>query len=80
MDKDLARHVARVGFRAMRELTNLLPLLKEHCAAQEYERFAKAIALASAHIGEQVIQRALTAFPDLEREIEIKIKKYGLIV
>ncbi|HTS94574.1 MAG TPA: hypothetical protein VMG55_21365 [Stellaceae bacterium] len=80
MEKDVARHVARVGFRAMRELTELIPLLKDHCAAQESDTFAKAIALASAHIGEQVINRALSPFPDLESEIEAKIKKYGVIV
>ncbi|MGE5201693.1 MAG: hypothetical protein ACM3O6_06465 [Acidobacteriota bacterium] len=80
MEKDLARHVTRVGFRTMHELADLLPLLKEHCTTQEYESFAKAIALASAHISEQVIDKAVSAYPDLESEIETKIKKYGLIV
>ena len=80
MDKEIARHVARVGFRAMRELSDLLPLLKEHCDAKEYETIAKAIATASAHISTQVIDSALSVYPELESEIEAKIKKYGLIV
>jgi hypothetical protein len=80
VDKDLARHVARIGFRAMRELSDVLPVLKKHCGAKEYDTFAKAIATANAHISEQVIDRALSTYPELESEIEAKIKKYGLIL
>jgi len=80
MEKDLARHVVRAGFASMGKLTNLLELLKEHCSPEEYQTYLKAVATVSAHISEQIVSRATANFPDLEAEIEAKIKKYGLII
>lgn len=80
MDKDLARHVARIGFSCMSHLTDLLPLLKTHCDAAEYDAYRKAIATVAGHISVDIINKALTPYPDLEKEIESKVEKYGVVI
>jgi len=80
MDRDLARHVIVASFRSFRELTMLLPLLKEHCDAAEYEIFAKAIAAVGVEIQMEVRKKAFALYPDLEQEIQGKIDKYGALI
>lgn len=77
MDRDLARHVASVAFKASSRLTSLIPLLKEHSDATEYEAYAKAIASIAAEVDLRILNVVFSSYPDLKREIEAKIKKYG---
>lgn len=80
MDLDLVRHVAVKGFSAMSKLTALLDLLRNHCEPEEYESFRRAIASCAANISIEIIDRALTPHPALEREIEERVQKYGVVV
>jgi hypothetical protein len=80
MEKDLARHIVVASFRSFRELTALLPMLKEHCDNTEYESFAKAIAAVGFEIQMQVRNRAVALYPNLEQEIKTKIDKYGALI
>ena len=76
MDIDLSRHVIRIAFRSGRELEGLLSLLKEHCSADEYQTYAKAIATAIASIHVEIVNRITSSQPELENEIESVIAKY----
>ena len=80
MDKDLARHVARVGFSTMNQLSHLLELLKDQCDPEEYQTYLKAIGTVGASISTEMISRVVALYPELEVEIEAKIKKYGLVI
>lgn len=77
MDINVARHVVRACFRSSQELENLLSLLKGHCSADEYTKYAKAIASAIASIHLEVMNRVIAAYPQLESEIEVSIAKHG---
>jgi len=80
MDKELARHVAATAFRSAVELSDMLPILKEHCDASEYEMFLKAIASASAAIHFEIEKKVFDQYPELEKEIESRVKKYGRLI
>ena len=76
MNIDLARHVVRAAFRSSGELSNLLPLLKEHLDASEYQRYAKAIAAAIAAAQLEILNTITADHPGLEAEIEAQISNY----
>ena len=80
MDKNIARHVARVAFRSAANLTDLVPFLKEHCQETEYKMFLKALAKASATINLEVSQKVFAAYPELEQEFNETINKYGQLI
>jgi hypothetical protein len=77
MDRDVARHVLRVSFRASRELGNLVPLLKEELPAAEYEPLAKGIASAVAEVGFAVMEQVFALHPELRTEVDRQIDQYG---
>ncbi len=77
MDKDLAKLVAITAFRSSSEISNLIPLLREKCEDSEYQIFVKAIARASGEIGQQLMFRVFVEHPDLEKEFDEMVKKYG---
>lgn len=77
MDEQIARHVARVAFRASADLGELIPLVKAHCSADEYKKLGHAIASATAVVGVEVLNLVFEAYPDLKREFDENIKKYG---
>ena len=76
MNIDLARHIVRSAFRSSRELGDLLPLLKQHLDASEYQRYAKAIASAVAATQLEVVNTVTADHPGLEAEIEALMSKY----
>ena len=80
MDRDLAKHVASVTIRAISQLGELVPLLKEHCDAAEYEPYLKAIATVSAVASTEMLNKVFSSHPDIEREFEAKISKYGRVI
>lgn len=77
MNRKLAQHIVRVAFRSSAELGNLIPLLKEHCKPDEYEKLCRPIASASATISLNILNLVFTDFPDLELELDEEIKVYG---
>ncbi|HVM82181.1 MAG TPA: hypothetical protein VMU06_24375 [Stellaceae bacterium] len=80
MELDLARHIAAASYRATAELTALLDAIKIHGKPEEYEAFRRAIATCVATIGTEVIDRALREHPDLDKEIEQRVRKFGFVV
>lgn len=80
MDKELARHVAVVAFKASSSVASLVPLLKEHCEPGEYEAYAKAIASIAFEIHAELLKKIFSEHPEIEKEIEYKINKYGQLI
>jgi hypothetical protein len=80
MDKDIARHVLRVTFHSWGLITDLIPLLKQHCTPEEYESFKKAIGAISGDFSTEMLKTVFNAFPELEKEVDDKIKKYGKLI
>jgi hypothetical protein len=80
MDRNLAKHVATVGFKAMGDLTDLLELIKAHCDQAEYEIYARGVAVISGEIVQRLLTKVFAEHPDLEAETDAKIKKYGKLI
>jgi phosphoenolpyruvate-protein kinase (PTS system EI component) len=80
MDKELAKHVVAVGFHSLSLLQSLIPILKEHCSQDEYSQCVKGIAAVSAEMSAQLFNQIFAQYPELEKEVERKINKYGQFV
>lgn len=80
MDRDLASHIVAVGFHSVSFLESLIPILQENCEASEYSEYAKAIASTSSEVGTQIFSRIFHEHPDLEAEVESKIRRFGRFV
>lgn len=68
------------GFRSTRELGDLIHVLKEHCAPEEYDRLKLAIAAAITKVFEATTDPAFAAHPSLGAEVDEQITKYGRFV
>jgi hypothetical protein len=79
MDKTTAWKAIKAAFRCGAELQALLPVLKNNCTASEYKKFAVGIAHAIDTINVQLLERALTAHPELKDKIESDLAKSGRI-
>jgi hypothetical protein len=79
MDSTLAWELIRVAFRVSRELQELLPRLKEQCSTEEYADYARGIAGAIHGINVALIDKAITAHPELAVRIETDLDKFGEI-
>ena len=77
LDRDLARHVVAVGFHSLSLLESLLPILKTHCDQDEYSEYLQSIGAVSAEMSSEIFNKIFQQYPDLEREVESKIKQYG---
>jgi hypothetical protein len=80
MDKKIAQHVAKTAFRASADLGSVIPLLKEHCSTEEYEKLRLPIATVSASIGLDILNLIFEYFPDIKQEFDEDIKLYGKIL
>jgi len=80
MDKNIARHVAKVALRCCDELTTLASFVERHSDKAESEEFAKGVASAIEAIHNEVIRRMYAKYPELEQEIDESIKKYGIVL
>jgi hypothetical protein len=79
MNSQLAWEMIRVSFRASRELQDLLPQLKDQCAAEEYRDCAQGIARAIHGINTALIDKALASHPELADRIEGELADIGRI-
>jgi len=77
MEQYLAKIVAITAFRSSAELNNLIPLLKMHCNESEYRSYSMAIATISAGINQEIMKPIFAAHPNLEKEFEATVSKYG---
>ena len=80
MNKELAKHIARIAFKASADLGDVIPFVKERCSQEEYEEIAFAIASATAGIGQDVLNLLFDKFPDIKRDFDNDIKEYGRIL
>ena len=77
MDKSVARHIVMESFTARRHLENLLHFMKLHCSDEEYQTYLKACAHSIATIGHEIDNRVFALFPEMEKEVEESVKRYG---
>jgi hypothetical protein len=77
MEKELARIVLSASYRSGRELSNIVPILKEFCPPDEYERIVFAIGSILHEMETEVHKKIFEQHPDLEAEIEERVQKYG---
>lgn len=80
MNKEISRHVVQVAFKSANQLSELLPLLKNHCEDEEYQVLRKAIATVSATIHIEIVNEIFSKDIALKNEVEDKIRKYGKII
>jgi hypothetical protein len=80
MEKELAKHVVTVGFHSLSLLEGLIPLLKEHCSDEEYQEYVKSIATVAADMSTEIFNKIFRQYPDLEKEVEQTINKYGKFI
>lgn len=80
MDRDLAHHVVAVSFFSLSLLESLIPILKQHCDEHECSKYLKAIGMVSAEVGSQILDEVFKTHPELESEVELKMKKYGQFI
>ena len=80
MERDLAKHVVAVGFHSLSLLESLVPILKQHCGQDEYAKYLKAIGAVSAEVTTEIFNQVFQEHPDLEAEVEQKIKKFGQFI
>ncbi|MDE2229880.1 MAG: hypothetical protein KGL11_12690 [Alphaproteobacteria bacterium] len=76
MDKRLAKHVAMTAWQSFGRLERLIPLIKDHCDKAEFDIYLKGIASAGTAINHEILKRIFSEHPDLEADIETKVKKY----
>jgi hypothetical protein len=60
-----------------RELEALIPLLKEHCDSEDYATYGKGVAMVLATMSTELTGKLLAAHPELNKEIDADIAKYG---
>jgi hypothetical protein len=80
MDRKVAHHIVLSAFRSADELETLLGFLKEHCEVDEYKKFALGVAGAIDAVNTGLIDKVLAQFPEIAREIEADIAKYGKVL
>jgi hypothetical protein len=80
MDKNIARHIAKVALKCCDELTELAAFVDRHSDAAESQEFAKGVSGAIECIHTEVINRMYGYHPELKHEIDESMKKYGIVL
>lgn len=80
MDRNIARHVAKVALKCCDELTTLASFVDHHCDAVESREFSKGVSESIACIHREVVDRMYGYCPDLKQEIDASIAKYGIVL
>ena len=77
MDRDVAKIVLHATHRSGRELADLVPFIKAHCDAADYERLSIAIATVLHDLHATVQRPIYREHPELERDIEARMERFG---
>jgi heme oxygenase len=77
VDRDVATMILTATHRSGRELADLVPFIKEHCDKEEYERISIAIATVLHDLDATIQQPIYQEHPDVEREIEDRVERFG---
>jgi len=67
----------RTAYKCSAEMQTLLQTLKESCPADEYRDHAHAIAASIDTLNVQLVERALTAHPELKQRLQSDIEHFG---
>ncbi|MBS0359810.1 MAG: hypothetical protein JSR98_00410 [Proteobacteria bacterium] len=79
MDRDLARIILHATHGSERGLAELVPVLREHCSEDDYKRMSRAIAGVMHDLESTIRQPIYLEHPELEQEIEDRVKRFGRI-
>jgi hypothetical protein len=77
MDRDIATIILSSSQRSVRELDDVIPIIKEHCSEQDYYALKKAISSAIYDIMQDIGKYVRDRCPELDQEIENRMNKYG---
>ena len=77
MTEALAWQMILAAYKCAADLQGLMRMLKERCPPGEYEGHARAIATSIASLNLNLVERALKAYPDLQKRIESDIADHG---
>ncbi|HXE53155.1 MAG TPA: hypothetical protein VN541_09075 [Tepidisphaeraceae bacterium] len=80
MTNDATRLILHAAFQSAAELQRILPTVKEHCSAAEYDDLRLKVATAIAAIGDEITNPLLAANPGLSKQIDDEIKRYGKLL
>jgi hypothetical protein len=80
MKKEVAKHIAASAMRCATRLDEILPFAKAHCTDAEYRQLAISIASVVHSISEEIIEKTFSRHPNLKKEFEDSIKKFGVVV
>jgi hypothetical protein len=77
VDRDLAKLILSATYRSGAELAHLVPFIKEHCDKEDYERISIAIATVLHELDSTIRRPIYQEHPDVEREIEDRVERFG---
>ena len=77
MNKEVAEYVASVAFKNAAELTRLIPLLKTHLSAEEYEPYRKFMTQVGAIIADEVLLKIFKEHPEIDAKIKATLETFG---
>ena len=77
MDRDVATMIVHAAHRSGRDLAHLVPFIKEHCDEAQYAQLSVAIATVLHEIESTICQPIYEAHPDLARDIEGRVARFG---
>lgn len=80
MDRELAELIAKSSFKSSAELGKLVPVLKEHLDADEYQEWAVLLATTIATINSDLLQKIFQQYPEIETQFDQHIEKFGYLV
>jgi hypothetical protein len=80
MDLDLARNIIRTAYRSGGELETLIGLLKTRCSAEDYQFYARQVAMAVDGIHVALVDKVLARFPEMEAEMQENLKRTGKVM
>ena len=78
MKKEAAEFIVRASLKATSDITVLIPFVREHAENdEEYERYRKAMTAIVRMASEQIFSPLFTEHPEIDKEIENILSKFG---
>jgi hypothetical protein len=77
MDKDLAEIILAICYRSSRDIGDIASLAKNNCSDDEYEHLSLVVAEVIYEIMTKIGDRVISEFPEIEKQVEIRMNRYG---
>jgi hypothetical protein len=77
MDEQLARLTIGAATRSARELGDLVPILKDHCAEDLYTQLKPGFGAVIYEIYESILGPIFASFPNLKKEFDQNVEILG---